>query len=400
MKTTITFMFLLAISVMLLWSQPPHAQANESTKIRTWTYQTYSRIVFDFKEKANYNQPVILGEGKFSIDFYDVTTTLPGDIKSKLINKIEFVYHESFLTVHINIPVEQFTVQTFALSNPFRVVCDIYKTPVPLKDETIKKSSETHDTPLIAIVPPVQVITDQTEKPTDVSVSETKHDPEITMDTQTVPESKQLSETHVAALATKTLDKNIDKNKKENIDKNKKEIKKETKKSLKSLSKGNIELNLEHLLDTSNSTNMTDKNIRPAETHEAFDKTYLEGIEQKLNDLSKKVTLLEQTISKNLMTENENAQNIKQLQDTVYLQDRAGKNGLHTFLLIVLSVFSAAIILLLFLVLSKKRRSKLADHRENNDTFFLKKTNPFSFDKRIKDEFDRIKEEFDGQKEP
>ena len=133
-------MLILVVSIMLVGSQPSHAKANELTKIRAWEYKTYSRIVFDFKEKVNYTQPVILEKGTFSIDFHDTTTTMGGDIKSSLINKIEFVYQESFLTARIDLPIKLFTIKSFSLSNPFRVVCDIYKESVPLKDENIKKT--------------------------------------------------------------------------------------------------------------------------------------------------------------------------------------------------------------------------------------------------------------------
>lgn len=368
-KTIKTTLFLIGFAI-LLCLQPTNAETNELTKIRAWEYKSYLRIVFDFEKTVKYNQPVIIGKDRFSIDFYNVSTTLPDNIESNLIDKIEFVYQATFLTAYVNLPVKQFTIKSFSLLNPFRVVCDIYKMPVNLIEKSTKKpAKKENDTPLIEPEPQAKLI---------IQEHEVKPATEITADI------KQPFEANTATLINDELD-----------DKGK-----ENKKSSDTAPEKDYGLDLKKLFDTKDNANSTDKSTQPLEIIAAPGKTYPDKIEQELKHLSEKIIILEQTISKNSRIEDKNTEEINQLKNA-FLQKNADKPSVKLLLVIVLSVFAVIIILLLFLILfTKRNRNKSIDLPQKQETSFKKNTNPFSFDKKIKTEFQRIKEEFDEQKKP
>lgn len=348
MKKTITFLFILTLSVFLLWLQPIKAETNKLVNIRSREYKNYLRIVFDFEKETKYNQPVVLREGSFSIDFYDVTTTLQDDIKSKLINKIEFVYKQSFLTAYIDIPVKKFVIKSFSLVNPFRIVCDIYSTPALSIDKDTEKQVEKK----------IEIPVINPEQKTKVVVQE----PE--------PEKKMLA-SDKSDYTEKLFEKDTEIFQMDRLD----DKNKNSKKTAESTPERTIEVDFKKLFNEKDNSNIAGDDILLPEANLKQDKIYSDRIELELKNLSEKITLLEQTISENLNTEK--------------------KTTASSFLIILLSVFSVIIILLLCLILFKKKNYETIEKIKNQDISYTKDTNPFSFDKKIKTEFERIKNEFD-----
>ncbi|MEW6186066.1 MAG: hypothetical protein AB1585_10050, partial [Thermodesulfobacteriota bacterium] len=111
--------------------------AGNLIEVRTGSYDQFTRIVFQFPEKVLFEQPRIEGEGVFSMVFYNSSTTLP-PVKtipkdpSNRINAIDFIQKNSDLTTTVRLSSPHFTLKTFHLSNPHRIVVDAYVKSPPL----------------------------------------------------------------------------------------------------------------------------------------------------------------------------------------------------------------------------------------------------------------------------
>jgi hypothetical protein len=125
------------IAALLLMLQSGGAYAANLKYVRTAKHQDFTRVVFEFQNAAQFKDPVIEGQGKFSVTFPDSTTVLPRRILYKTtqiqrIRSIEFAQKETLLTAVIQLSFSDFKLKAFSLAGPNRVVIDAYKiTPPP-----------------------------------------------------------------------------------------------------------------------------------------------------------------------------------------------------------------------------------------------------------------------------
>lgn len=127
------------IAALLLMLQPQGAHAANLKYVRTAKHQDFTRVVFEFRNAVQFKDPVIYGEGKFSVAFPDSATVLPRQILYKTtqiqrVRSIEFTQKETLLTAAIQLSFSDVKLKAFSLSDPNRVVIDAYKiTPPPSK---------------------------------------------------------------------------------------------------------------------------------------------------------------------------------------------------------------------------------------------------------------------------
>jgi len=136
MKSVLTMIAALVLFIF----QFGEAQAVNLKYVRTAKHHNFTRIVFEFEKPARFNDPVIDGEGKFSMVFPDSTTVLPPQILYKttriqLVHSIELIQKGTLLTAGIKLTFPYFKLKTFSLPGPDRVVIDAYlMTPPPVED--------------------------------------------------------------------------------------------------------------------------------------------------------------------------------------------------------------------------------------------------------------------------
>ncbi|MBW2181282.1 MAG: hypothetical protein JRG81_13090 [Deltaproteobacteria bacterium] len=136
MKSVLTMIAALVLFIF----QVGEAQAANLKYVRTAKHHNFTRIVFEFESHARFNDPVIDGEGKFSMVFPDSTTVLPPQIlykKTRIqpVHSIELIQKGTLLTAGIKLTFPYFKLKTFSLPGPDRVVIDAYlMTQPPEKD--------------------------------------------------------------------------------------------------------------------------------------------------------------------------------------------------------------------------------------------------------------------------
>ncbi len=145
---------ILAGLAVLLLSQFSSARAAELRYIRIGEHKDFTRIVFEFRGSALFENPVITDKGKFSMVFSDTTTTLPRLIPgetTKRIKTIEFINNEAHLIANIALSFPYFKIKSFSLSDPMRVVLDINRLDKPpegiVRKEPLSRGS--HSRPLV-----------------------------------------------------------------------------------------------------------------------------------------------------------------------------------------------------------------------------------------------------------
>jgi len=132
-------------AVVLFMFQSGGAQAANLKYARTAKHHDFTRIVFEFENPAQFNDPVIDGEGKFSVVFPDSTTVLPRQILYKTtriqpVHSIEFIQKGALLTAGIKVTFPYFKLKAFSLPGPDRVVIDAYLMTPPPKEVVPEKS--------------------------------------------------------------------------------------------------------------------------------------------------------------------------------------------------------------------------------------------------------------------
>jgi hypothetical protein len=123
--------------VVLLVCHVGWAKGSQLRYIRIGEHEGFTRIVFELRGPAAFEKPQVRGKGKLSVVFLDTTTALPGQISTettKRVDTIEFVQQDADLRANIALPFPYFTLKFFSLSNPERVVLDVYQTSAPPKD--------------------------------------------------------------------------------------------------------------------------------------------------------------------------------------------------------------------------------------------------------------------------
>jgi hypothetical protein len=110
------------------------AQGAQLRYIRIGEHEAFTRVVFEFRGPAVFEKPQVRGKGKLSVVFLDTTTALPRHILSettKRVDTIEFVQQDTHLAAQITLSFPYFRLKSFSLSNPERVVLDIYRMETP-----------------------------------------------------------------------------------------------------------------------------------------------------------------------------------------------------------------------------------------------------------------------------
>jgi hypothetical protein len=141
MKSVLTMI----AALVLFMFQCGEAQAANLKYVRTAKHHNFTRIVFEFENPARFNDPVIDGEGKFSMVFPDSTTVLPPQILYKttriqVVHSIELIQKGTLLTAGIKLTFPYFKLKTFSLPGPDRVVIDAYLMTPPPKEDVSEES--------------------------------------------------------------------------------------------------------------------------------------------------------------------------------------------------------------------------------------------------------------------
>ena len=126
--------------VVLFLCQVGSARGAQLRYIRIGEHEGFTRIVFEFRGSAVFEKPQVKGKGELSVVFPDTTTALPRQISTettKRVDAITFVQQDARLMVNITVRFPYFTLKPFALSNPERVVLDVYQTSTPPKDAVV-----------------------------------------------------------------------------------------------------------------------------------------------------------------------------------------------------------------------------------------------------------------------
>ena len=144
MKSVLTMIAALVLFIF----QVGEAQAANLKYVRTAKHHNFTRIVFEFESPARFNDPVIDGEGKFSMVFPDSTTVLPPQIlykKTRIqpVHSIELIQKGTLLTAGIKLTFPYFKLKTFSLPGPDRVVIDAYLITPPPKEVVQEESLHT-----------------------------------------------------------------------------------------------------------------------------------------------------------------------------------------------------------------------------------------------------------------
>ncbi|MBW1728666.1 MAG: hypothetical protein JRJ62_14060 [Deltaproteobacteria bacterium] len=128
------------IAAVLFMLQAAETRAAILKYVRTAKHPDFTRIAFEFQKPAQFKEPVIDGEGKFTVVFPGSTTVLPRQIlynktRIQTVRSIEFVQKGALLTAGITLSFPYFKLKTFSLSGPDRVVIDAYTiTQTPRKN--------------------------------------------------------------------------------------------------------------------------------------------------------------------------------------------------------------------------------------------------------------------------
>ena len=146
------------IAAVLFMLQAAETRAAILKYVRTAKHPDFTRIAFEFQKPAQFKEPVIDGEGKFTVVFPGSTTVLPRQIlynktRIQTVRSIEFVQKGALLTAGITLSFPYFKLKTFSLSGPDRVVIDAYtitQTPrknLPEESLHVKPSEEESKAP-------------------------------------------------------------------------------------------------------------------------------------------------------------------------------------------------------------------------------------------------------------
>lgn len=122
--------------VIFAITQFGNAEAAKLRYVRTGKHDNFMRIVFEFQNKIEFKNPEITDKGQFSVDFLDTSTSLPRRTFYKtgplqLVQSIELIPQELNLTATVRLSYPYFTLKSFPLSGPDRVVVDAYWMPSP-----------------------------------------------------------------------------------------------------------------------------------------------------------------------------------------------------------------------------------------------------------------------------
>ena len=143
-------LMLTVVSVFML-SQLGWAQAANLRDVRTGKHEKFTRVVFEFQDNVLFENPTIKGKGRFSLVFLDSSTSLPNLTLFKtgprqLVYSIQFVKQKSNLAANVQLSFPYFILKAFSLSDPNRVVVDVYQVVSP--NEEFEQNESLSEKPL------------------------------------------------------------------------------------------------------------------------------------------------------------------------------------------------------------------------------------------------------------
>ena len=131
------------VSSVLFLSASGSAKGAQLKYIRIGEHEGFTRIVFELRGAAAFEKPQVKGKGKLSVVLLDTTTSLPRKISietTKRVDAIEFVQEDAHLATHVTFPFPYFRLKLLTLSNPERLVLDIYRMNTPPEDPVVAES--------------------------------------------------------------------------------------------------------------------------------------------------------------------------------------------------------------------------------------------------------------------
>ena len=143
--------FMLTVVAVFMLSQLGWAQAANLRDVRTGKHEKFTRVVFEFQDNVLFENPTIKGKGKFSLVFLDSSTSLPNLTLFKtgprqLVHSIQFVKQKSNLAANVQLSFPYFILKAFSLSDPNRVVVDVYQVVSP--NEEFEQNESLSEKPL------------------------------------------------------------------------------------------------------------------------------------------------------------------------------------------------------------------------------------------------------------
>ena len=150
MNAKATVRFILFGVLLGLWLSVSPLNAAELSDVRVGTYDTFTRVVFQFDEPVQFDTPIVPSQGTFIIRFRDARTSLSAQSlksKSKGLNFLKVSSQAPHLKADVGLPFSNLAIKAFALKGPHRVVVDVYETKPPparitIKDVVIKDTQQ------------------------------------------------------------------------------------------------------------------------------------------------------------------------------------------------------------------------------------------------------------------
>ena len=150
MNAKATVRFTLFGALLGLWFSANPLNAAELKDVRVGTYDTFTRVVFQFDRPVKFDKPIVQNQGAFTVIFRDVKTSLSAQSlksKSKGLNSLKISSQAPHLKADVILPFSNIAIKAFALKGPDRVVVDVYETKPPparitIKDVVIKDSKQ------------------------------------------------------------------------------------------------------------------------------------------------------------------------------------------------------------------------------------------------------------------
>ena len=150
MNAKATVRFILFGALLGFWLSANPLNAAELKDVRVGTYDTFTRVVFQFDRPVKFDKPIVQNQGAFTVIFRDVKTSLSEQSlksKSKGLNSLKISSQAPHLKADVGLPFSNLAIKAFVLKGPDRVVVDVYETKPPparitIKDVVIKDSQQ------------------------------------------------------------------------------------------------------------------------------------------------------------------------------------------------------------------------------------------------------------------
>ena len=168
---------ILIVAVIFLWVPYEWAAAADLNLVRTGKHENFARVVFEFQNAVQFENPEINGKGTFSLVFLNSTTKLPRLTlyktgKTQLVNSIEYVRQKSNLTAIVRLTFPYFILKSYALSAPYRIVVDAYWMTAPTENNEQKESLPKESVAELSPLPNKKEMPNILQKTTEKTASE------------------------------------------------------------------------------------------------------------------------------------------------------------------------------------------------------------------------------------